>query len=209
MWYREANFMFKKVVVAIAFSTLVVLNMDPASAETKPIKIGYICPLTGTAAQAARMEINGFTMGINSVGKKAAGRPIQVIIEDDSGKPDVGLAKARKLNVEDKIHLIAGPIHGHVCLSLTPYINDEKIPFLPCCGPDDFTQRNLSPYIIRTSTTSSQMSHPFGEWVYKNLNVRKVVVMGLDAIYAHEAAGGFQRTFEESGGQVIQKTGRR
>lgn len=205
MCYRKGGFMFKMGIVAIAVSMLFVLSPGLASAQPKPIKIGYLTPLTGTAAQSGKDQANGFMMGINSVGKKAGGRPIEVIIEDDAGKPDVALSKARKLYVEDKVHMISGPVFGHVCLGLAPYIIEEKIPFLPCCAPDDFTQRKLSPYILRTSLSGSQLSHPFGEWAYKNLNVRKVVVMGMDYSYGHEVGGGFQRTFEESGGQVIQK----
>jgi len=205
MYYKKIGFMAKTVILTSVASMLIILSAGLASAEKKPIKIGYLCPLTGTAAQSGKDQVNGFKMAINNVGKKAAGRPIEIIIEDSGGKPDVALSKARKLYVEDKVHMIAGPIFGHVCLGLAPYVNEEEIPLIACCAPDNFTQRNVSPYIIRTSTTGSQLSHPFGEWTYKNLNVRKVVIMGMDYSYGHEVSGGFQRTFEESGGQVIQK----
>ena len=43
---------------------------------------------------------------------------------------------------------------------------------------------------------------PFGEWVAKNLKYKKVATVGLDYAFGWETVGGFQRTFEEQGGQV-------
>src|SRR2546427_5005351 len=48
-------------------------------------------------------------------------------------------------------------------------------------------------------------SHPFGKWVYDNLGYRKIAMIGYDFAFGWEVAAGFQRTFEETGGQVLQK----
>src|SRR2546430_13488931 len=47
--------------------------------------------------------------------------------------------------------------------------------------------------------------HVFGEWVAKTLKYKRIVTIGLDYAFGWESVGGFQRTFEESGGQIIQK----
>ena len=72
-------------------------------------------------------------------------------------------------------------------------------------APDDLTQRQRAKWIIRTGWTSSQPNHPLGEYAYQDLKFRKVVIMGLDFAFGWECSGGFQKTFEESGGKVIQK----
>src|SRR5207247_4033478 len=46
---------------------------------------------------------------------------------------------------------------------------------------------------------------PFGEYAAKTLGYRKVAVIASDYAFGWEVVGGFQRTFEESGGQVVQK----
>jgi branched-chain amino acid transport system substrate-binding protein len=202
--FKEMKDIFRLTVllIVIAFS---LLGVGVNAAQQEPIKIGFLTPLTGPAAQGGKDQYDGFMMGIDSVGGKAAGRPIKVILEDDAWKPDVALAKARKLAAEDKVLLISGPMAGHACLALYPYINEQEMPFMPCCMPDDFTQRKRSPFIIRTTGAGSQLSHPLGEWAYKNLKIKKVVIMGMDYSYGHEVSGGFHRTFEEAGGQVIQR----
>src|SRR5437773_4347768 len=47
--------------------------------------------------------------------------------------------------------------------------------------------------------------HPFGKWVYDNLKYRKIAMIGYDFAFGWEVAAGFHRTFEEAGGQVVQK----
>ena len=46
---------------------------------------------------------------------------------------------------------------------------------------------------------------PFGEWVYKKLGYKKIATMMLDFQFGYDSTGGFQKTFEEAGGQIIQK----
>src|SRR5437773_10470725 len=70
---------------------------------------------------------------------------------------------------------------------------------------DDLTQRLKYHWVIRTGWTSSQPSHAFGEYVAKTMGYRKVVVIASDYVFGWEVVGGFQKTFEESGGQVVQK----
>src|SRR5436190_211437 len=81
-----------------------------------------------------------------------------------------------------------------------------KIPLLvTVAASDDLTQRLKYHWVIRTGWTSSQPSHPFGEYVAKTMGYRKVVVIASDYAFGWEVVGGFQKTFEESGGQVVQK----
>ena len=70
---------------------------------------------------------------------------------------------------------------------------------------DDLTQRKRSPYIVRVGWASSQPSHPFGKWVYDNLKYKRIAVIGYDFAFGWEVVAGFQRTFEEAGGQIVQK----
>jgi branched-chain amino acid transport system substrate-binding protein len=71
---------------------------------------------------------------------------------------------------------------------------------------DDLTQRELDkyPYFIRTSWTSSQPSHPFGQWACEQ-GFKTVAAIGADYAFGYEVIGGFQRAFEACGGKIIQK----
>ena len=47
--------------------------------------------------------------------------------------------------------------------------------------------------------------HPLADWVLKNTKYRKVATIGMDYAFGYETVGGFQRVFEEGGGQIVQK----
>ena len=75
----------------------------------------------------------------------------------------------------------------------------------PVMAADDLTQRKPAKWVVRTGWTSSQPNHPFGEYVAKTLGYKRVVTIAIDYAFGWEQVGGFQKTFEENGGQVIQK----
>jgi branched-chain amino acid transport system substrate-binding protein len=70
---------------------------------------------------------------------------------------------------------------------------------------DDLTQRKPVKWAVRSGWSSSLPNHPFGEWVHKSLGYKRVVTVAMDYAFGWEQVGGFQRTFEEAGGQIVQK----
>jgi len=195
---------FAAALSVLVASVLVVVAVTPA--QQTPIKIGFTTDLTGTAAQAAKDMVNGFTMYLDEVGGQMAGRKVELIVEDTQGRPDVALTKLRKLVEHDRVHLVAGVLFGHLGYAMAPKVEEYKIPALfTVTAADDLTQRLKYRWIIRTGWASSQPSHPFGEYAARTLGYRKVAVIASDYAFGWEVVGGFQRTFEENGGQVVQK----
>lgn len=200
--------MGKKLLIVVAAMLVLVaaVGPGPAWAQKGPIKIGFLAPMTGGAAQVGKDMVNGLTMYLDEIGHQIAGRKVEVIVEDTQGKPDVALTKLRKLVESDKVQVLAGGLFAHVGYALAPKVDEYKVPMLyPVMAADDLTQRKPSRWVVRNGWTSSQPSQPFGEWVYKTLGYKRVVVIAMDYAFGWEVVGGFQKTFEEAGGQVIQK----
>lgn len=180
--------------------------LGDVEAQRPPIKIGFITALTGTAAQAAKDMVNGLTMYLEEIGYQMEGRKVELIVEDTQSRPDVAITKSRKLVEHDHVHLLAGLLFGHIGYAVAPKAEELKIPLLvTVAASDDLTQRLKYRWVIRTGWSSSQPSHPFGEYVAKTLGYKKVAVVASDYAFGWEVIGGFQRAFEESGGQVVQK----
>jgi branched-chain amino acid transport system substrate-binding protein len=177
-----------------------------AGAPQGPIKIGVLSPMSGGAAAVGKDMVNGLTMYLEEVGQRIAGRQVEVIVEDTQGKPDVALTKLRKLVESDGVHVLVGETFAHIGYALAPRVDEYQVPMLyPVIAADDLTQRKPAKWVVRTGWTSSQPSHPFGEWVYNTLGYRKIVTIAIDYAFGWEVVGGFQKTFEEAGGQIIQK----
>lgn len=178
-----------------------------ASAQGKgPIKIGFIAPLSGGMAASGKDMLAGFQLYLEEVGYEVAGRKIELIIEDDEAVPATGLTKTRKLVEKDGVHIMTGGLMASTGYALAPYIDSKEIPMTyPVMAPDDLTQRQRAKWVVRTGWNSSQPSHPLGEYAYQVLKFRKIAAIGLDYAFGWEVIGGFQRTFEEAGGKIIQK----
>ena len=190
-------------VTGLAVTTLV---GAPAQAQQGPIKIGFLAPLTGGAAQIGKDTVNGLEMYLSEVGNQIAGRKVELIVEDTAGNPTTAITKMRKLVESDQVHIVMGEVFAHIGYALAAKADEYQIPTIfPVIAADDLTQRKPSKWVVRLGWTSSQPSHPFGEYVAKTLGYKKVAVLGSDYAFGYEVVGGFQRTFEEHGGQIIQK----
>jgi len=176
------------------------------SAQKPPIKVALLVPQTGPLSANGKDMINGLQLFFEEQNYRLAGREIKLIIEDDEGKPATGLTKLRGLVEGQSINVLIGPLSAAVGYAVAPYIDGKKLPTLfPIVAAEDITQRKRSPYIVRVGWSSAQPSHPFGKWVSDTLGYRKIAMIGYDFAFGWEVAAGFQRTFEESGGQVVQK----
>ena len=194
----------RKLFLAIVALTVLAGYSGPSLAEK--VRIGLPVPLTGFVAESAKEMVEGFQLYLEQKGGKLGGLEVDLIVEDTQTKPEMALTKMRKLVENDKVHFVVGYLLAFEGYAVRDYAHDNKTPlFLPIVAADDLTQRQSSPYIVRMIWTSSQPNHPFGEYAFKELGYRKIVTVGQDYAFGWENVGGFQRTFEAAGGQIVQK----
>jgi branched-chain amino acid transport system substrate-binding protein len=193
------------IVALLVLSTALALVAPPVGAQG-PIKIGFISPMSGAIAQAGKDMYSGCELYWQETGWQVAGRKLEVILEDNEGLPATALTKARKLVESDKVHLLAGIILSNVAYALVPYVEAQGIPTVyPINSADDLTQRKRPKWLIRTGFSAGGNMHPFGEYAARTLGYKRVVTIGLDYAFGWETVGGFHKSFEDNGGQVIQK----
>src|SRR5580704_1841569 len=192
------------LVLAVVW-LLVGTGIDPAAAQG-PIKLGFLSPLSGAIAQAGKDMYSGCELYWQESGWRIGDRKLEVILEDTEGQPATAVSKLRKLIDSDRVNVLAGVILSNVAYALVPPIEAAGIPTIyPINSADDLTQRKRPKWIIRTGFSAGGNMHPFGEYAFKTLKYRKIVTIGLDYAFGWETVGGFQKSFEDNGGQVIQK----
>src|SRR5437867_13271593 len=192
-----------KILLLLAAAAMVA----PAGAAAQgPIKIGFISPLTGAIAAAGKDMYSGCGLYWQESGWQMAGRKVEVILEDNEGNPATALVKLRKLVENDRVHMVAGVILSNVAYALVPYIEAQEVPTVyPINSADDLTQRKRPKWLIRTGFSAGGNMHPFGEYAAKTLGYKRIAMIGLDYAFGWETVGGFHKSFEDNGGQVIQK----
>jgi len=179
-----------------------------AAASGKPIKIGLMEELTGPLAQSGKDNQDAFNLYLDSIDRTVAGRPVEVVVTDIEGKPDVGLTKAKQLVENDKVHLLAGIGSTAVCYAVTPYVKQVEVPFVVTgnCGAQDLTYnpKFASPYLVRVTQVLSGITDTMADFVYQQ-GRRRVVTMGSDYAGGTQTISGFQSAFIKRGGMIVQE----
>jgi len=88
---------FRGLVAATAAGTLL------AGAAAAQTKVGVLLPKSGVYASLGNEIDDGFTMALEDLGMTG---DFTLVREDTEVKPPVGLAKARKLVLEDRVDVI-------------------------------------------------------------------------------------------------------
>lgn len=113
----------RQLAVLVSCIILIVVPLPfTAAAKEKPIKIGGSLPLTGPVAENAKLVKLGYEYWAEKVNKEGGllGRPVELIIYDDEGRPDNGVKLLEKAITVDKVDLLLGGYPGHICAAQMP-----------------------------------------------------------------------------------------
>ena len=141
----------------IAGTAALALFAGPAMAQQKTVKIGFISTFSGPAAAIGNDMRNAFELGLDHLGRKIGGLPVEVVYEDDEIKPEVGVQKTQKLIEFDKVDFIVGYIWSNVLLaSLKPVVDSKTMTVVTNAGASQLAGDQCSPYVFSTSWNNDQ-----------------------------------------------------
>ncbi len=179
-------------------------SLGAAIAQDKgPIRIGFLPPITGPLASPGAEMVNGFRLFWEQNNMTAGGRKIEIVTGDTTCNPDQALTQARRLVLQEKVHFLVGPLCGHEGPAVSQVSKETGVPLvMDAAGADNVTKWERVPTVVRTAVSSSQIGHPFGEYLYKELGLRNVTFIGQDYTFGHEVTLGAIETFKALGGKV-------
>ena len=124
----------------------------PARAQA-PVKIGVLTPLSppGDAA-GGQFIVRGARMAVEDLNARGGvlGRQVELVVEDDAGTPEKGLAGFRKLATQDHVSAVIGQYHSSVTLAVQSLADEYKVPiFATQATAGAITERHLA-YTFRT-----------------------------------------------------------
>ncbi len=163
-------------------------------------------PLSGAFSATGKDMLVGAELYLDEIGRTAAGRKIELIVEDTEGTPAGALTKARKLVDQDKVHVLTGGLLASTGYALQPFVDAGRVPTtFPVIAADDLTQRKPAKWIVRTGWTTSQPMHPFGEWVAQEPQVQARGHHRHGLRLRLGDGGRLPARLRGNGGQVVQK----
>ena len=129
--------MIRKSALAAALLTFAA---QPALADS--VKIGFVTTLTTPAAVIGNDMKNAVELAVEHLGGKMGDLDIEMILEDDAFRPEVGRQKVDKLVKSDDVDFVAGFIWSHVLLaSLKTATDAGKFLISSNAGPSEIAGR--------------------------------------------------------------------
>jgi branched-chain amino acid transport system substrate-binding protein len=197
-------------IAAFSFALLIAAACSPPGggegSSEGPLKVGFIYPATGPFAAPGQFMREGFELALSQNDDQLGGREVEVVRADTKGDPNQTLTQARRLVEQEQVDFLFGPLTAAEGAALAPFLNRSEVAAIyPIVSTDDLTQRTISDYVARTGWSSSQTTHPFGQYAYDELGYRRVATIGFDFAFSWESVGGFVRTFQEAGGEVARE----
>lgn len=182
---------FKKMLLASAIA----LSFG-ASAAHAEIKIGLITTLSGGGAALGQDQRDGFMLAVEQNGGKLGGQDVNVIVEDDQLKPELGVQIARKLVNNDKVDFVTGIIFSNVMMAArTPILDSKTFLIGSNAGPSPMSGAECSPYFFSTSWNNDQL-HEGGGQIATNQGYKKMYIMAPNYQAGKDALAGFKRFYK-------------
>ena len=198
MIYRR--FAFYEMAAALALSALVFVGQAKAQDS---FKIGVILPMTGPFQSNGWKANAAIRLFLQQHGTSVAGKKIEVLLRDDRGVADNAKRIAQDLIVNERIQVLFGFGLTPIALAVAPLATEAKIPMIVTVASTSIVV-DRSPYIVRTIQTIPQIANVVGAWAAKN-GIRSAVSLVSDYAPGHDAEDWFGKSFEKSGGKVIER----
>ena len=110
---------------AVVVAGAMMAPLAPATADE--VKVGLLLPYAGVYAALGNEIDAGFMLALEEAGMAG---DFAVMREDTEVKPPVGLAKARKLVLEDEVEVIVGIVSSGVLGAVRDFVDGSKVPLI-------------------------------------------------------------------------------
>jgi branched-chain amino acid transport system substrate-binding protein len=186
-------------------STLALASLPRlVAAQTAPIKLGTLTPLTGAGGSygpSMRKAMEFVAQEVNAAGG-VLGRPIQLVSEDDQTNPEAAVRAARKLIDVDKVAAIMGTWASAVTTAVAPLCWESKTFLTTVSGSDTITQLPHQGYLIRTQPNTNLQIGKLGEFLI-SLKVKRVFVLAAQTPFAVPSQKRLTDLLPKGGGEVV------
>jgi branched-chain amino acid transport system substrate-binding protein len=181
-------------------------NLNALSSE--PVKIGFIGPLTGDQANFGENAQAAVEIAVDEINNAGGinGRKLKVLYEDGKCTGKDANNAANKLIDIDRVPVILGGMCSGETMAFTQKAEAAKTVVLSYCSSSPAIT-NAGDYIFRDYPSDSFQGSFVAEYVYNNLNKKKVVVLFTNNNWGIGIKDVFVPTFEQLGGQITDEEG--
>lgn len=195
------------VMLACLLSLIGVVHSGAFGADA--LKVGVILPLTGKLAKFGEIEKRSFILAVDEINASGGvnGKKIDLIIEDTTGKPDVGRSAIEKLISRDKVLMVGGGYSSSVTWAAVAVAQQHKVPFLVNTGSADRITEQGWEYIFRLNPPVSEYPKALGSFISEIGDVKTAVILYENTLFGQSGSKKFSKQCEDLGLKVVMKEG--
>ncbi len=173
-----------------------------AAAVADSVKIGFVTTLTTPAGVIGKDMVDAVNLAIEHIGGKMGDLDVELIVEDDGFKPDVGKQSTDKLVKQDDVDFVAGYIWSHVLLASRKSVLDAgKFLISSNAGPSQLAGKLCHKNFFSTSWQNDQTPMAMGE-VLNQQGVKSLYIIAPNYAAGKNMVAGVERTFK---GEILGK----
>ncbi|MBI5576626.1 MAG: ABC transporter substrate-binding protein [Deltaproteobacteria bacterium] len=192
------------MVFALVLSMLLI-----NAAEAANIKVGIVLPLTGEQAKFGEIEKRSFQMAAEEINAKGGvnGNKLELLFEDDTGKPDVGRSAVEKLISREKVPVLTGAYSSSVTAAITAVAQQFKVPFLVTTGSADEVTEKKYDYVFRINPPASEYPSAVISFLQDVVKPRTAVILFENSLFGQSSSKSFEADCNKMGIKVLTKEG--
>ncbi len=185
--------MLIKIIRSLLIASTIVVT---SFAQAASVKIGFVTTLTTPAGVIGEDMKNSVELALEHIGHKMGNLDVELIMEDDGFKPDVGKQKTDKLVKQDDVDFVAGYIWSHVLLASAKSVLDaDKFLISANAGPSQMAGKRCDKNFFSTSWQNDQTPMALGEYLNQN-GVKSIYIMAPNYAAGKDMSNGVESTFK-------------
>jgi branched-chain amino acid transport system substrate-binding protein len=197
--------MFIRIIRTVLIASAISIT---GVAQADSVKIGFVTTLTTPAGVIGEDMKNSVMLALEHIGNKMGKLDVELIMEDDGFKPDIGKQKTDKLVKQDDVDFVAGYIWSHVLLaSMNSVTAADKFLISSNAGPSQIAGKRCHPNFFSTSWQNDQTPMALGEYLNQE-GVKSIYIMAPNYAAGKDMAAGVESVFKgEIKGKDLTKWG--
>lgn len=194
---KQIKFSAALTVALAAFGT---------AAQTAPIRIGVVTPLSGTYAGIGQQVKWGLELAAKEINASGGvmGRKLELIYEDEEANPSVAVQKAEKLFQVSKVDFLTGTVNSGSTLAVGQLAErNGKLIATTVSFADSITADKCSPNVFRVNARAGMQSAALADWMASSKPGAKVFYLGPDYEMGRSTVAAFKSAAEGKGAKTV------
>jgi branched-chain amino acid transport system substrate-binding protein len=188
---------FKQLAFAGAIASAFAFS-QPALAQQKSVKIGFITTLSGPLGVIGKHMQDAVELALDHSGRKVGGLEVQMVYGDDQVKPDVGVQVAEQMLKRDQVDIMAGVIWSNVMMAVVPVITGaNKIMVGTNAGASPLAGSQCNELYFSTSWNNDQSPEALGKFL-QDQKIDGLYVMAPNYQAGKDMVAGLKRYYKGS-----------